>query len=181
MTVELEILGAACQRMRRDPKPSWVEFFREILGLQGLIRRHYRTPEDLANFYATETYAEILLMLSRLRERRFNREDPNEPTRVVTVRMPKSMHEALRAEACEHRTSMNQVCLSKLLQPIAPELVPRERWNPRQGPETDVDDRYEQATCPKCGAEDCEVAGQTDGKRRVQCSRCGEIVRFYSA
>lgn len=40
-----------------------------------------------------------------------------EPTRIVTVRMPKSLHEQLKAEAHERRTSMNQLCINKLLRP----------------------------------------------------------------
>ena len=35
------------------------------------------------------------------------------------------MHEALRIEAYEHRTSMNKLCISKLLQFIDTENVPR--------------------------------------------------------
>jgi hypothetical protein len=49
-----------------------------------------------------------------------------EPTRVITVRLPKSLHESLRAEAHEKRTSMNKLCISKLLQFIDTDLVPTE-------------------------------------------------------
>ena len=45
---------------------------------------------------------------------------------MITVRLPKSLHEALRAEAHEHRTSMNKLCISKLLQFIDNEKVPAE-------------------------------------------------------
>jgi predicted HicB family RNase H-like nuclease len=50
--------------------------------------------------------------------------NPDEPTRVITVRLPKCLHEALRAEAHEHRTSMNKLCISKLLQFIDEGMVP---------------------------------------------------------
>jgi hypothetical protein len=43
---------------------------------------------------------------------------------VITVRLPKSLHEALRHEAHNHKTSMNKLCISKLLQVIADDLVP---------------------------------------------------------
>ena len=49
-----------------------------------------------------------------------------EPTRVVTVRIPRSLHDALRVEAHEHRTSMNKLCISKLLQFIDTGMVPAE-------------------------------------------------------
>jgi hypothetical protein len=66
-------------------------------------------------------------MLAKLRE---NDADlpggPREPTRVITVRLPKSLHESLRAEAHDRRTSMNKLCISKLLQVVDEELVPTE-------------------------------------------------------
>ena len=107
--------------------PDWVTFFREILGLSGVVRRTYRTPHGLAEFERTETYAEILQMLTRLRERASGTEGPREPTRVITVRLPKSLHETLRVEAHEHCVSMNKLCISKLLQFIENELIPKER------------------------------------------------------
>ena len=107
-------------------KPDWMTFFREILGLNGIVRRIYRNADALAEFERTETYAEVLQMLTRLRERAVSNEDPQEPTRVITVRLPKSLHEKLRVEAHEHHTSMNKLCISKLLQFIENELIPKE-------------------------------------------------------
>jgi len=107
--------------------PDWVTFFREVLGLDGLIRRSYATPEELAQFEQSEEYQQIQQMLAKLRER--GSETPNgskEPTRVITVRLPKSLHEALRAEAHDRHTSMNKLCISKLLQVVDGELVPVE-------------------------------------------------------
>jgi len=108
--------------------PDWVGFFRKILGLNGLVRRTYATPERLAEFERSDTHAEILQMLTRLREWTVSPDDSQEPTRVITVRLPKSLHEALRFEADEHHTSMNKLCISKLLQFIESGLIPRERW-----------------------------------------------------
>ncbi len=104
--------------------PDWVSFFREILGLNGLVRRTYPTQEALQDFERTEAYAEIQQMLTKLRERETEAGAPQEPTRVITVRLPKSLHEMLRAEAHEHRTSMNKLCISKLLQFIDTQFVP---------------------------------------------------------
>ena len=104
-------------------QPDWVAFFREVLGVDGLIRRLFATPEELAAFEKTDEYAEIQQMLAKLRERTSNGGDGKEPTRVITVRLPKSLHESLRAEAHDRKTSMNQLCISKLLQMIDGELV----------------------------------------------------------
>ena len=108
-------------------RPSWVTFFREVLGVDGIVRQAYSTPEALAHFEQTPEYQKIQQMLAKLRE---NDSDlpggPREPTRVITVRLPKSLHESLRAEAHDRRTSMNKLCISKLLQVIEEGLVPAE-------------------------------------------------------
>jgi len=106
--------------------PDWVTFYREILGLNGAVRRHFASKEALAQFEQTESYAAIQQMLTKLRERASVQIDPPEPTRVITVRLPKSVHEALRVEAHEHCTSMNKLCISKLVQFIDDQLVPEE-------------------------------------------------------
>ena len=105
---------------------DWVTFYREIFGLRGIVRHVFPAREALAAFEQTDVYQGVLNMLTKLREQGPTAMDPDEPTRVITVRMPKSMHEALRAEAHEHRTSMNKLCISKLLQFIDNERVPAE-------------------------------------------------------
>ncbi len=106
--------------------PDWVTFYREILGLRGVVRHVFPSQEMLAAFEQTEAYQEILHMLTKLREQGPTTVDDGETTRVITVRLPKSLHETLRAEAHEHRTSMNKLCISKLLQIIDNNKVPSE-------------------------------------------------------
>jgi predicted HicB family RNase H-like nuclease len=106
--------------------PDWVAFFREVLGVGGVVRQSFRTPEELSRFEQTEQYTEIQHMLAKLRERSGDLTSPKEPTRVITVRLPQSLHESLRTEAHERRTSMNKLCISKLLQMVDRELVPVE-------------------------------------------------------
>jgi predicted HicB family RNase H-like nuclease len=109
--------------------PDWVTFFREVLGIEGVINKAYSKAEELAQFQQTQEYAEIQQMLAKLRERSKAvpmPDDSQEPTRVITVRLPKSLHESLRAEAHERRTSMNKLCISKLLQVVDEELIPTE-------------------------------------------------------
>ena len=97
--------------------PDWVTFFREVLGVGGLVRRLFNTPEELAAFEKTAEYAEIKNMVARLRERAgAPAESTKETTRVITVRLPASLHESLKYEANERNTSINQLCISKLLQ-----------------------------------------------------------------
>ena len=109
-------------------QPDWVTFFREVLGTEGVIRRLFPSDEEMRLFELTTEYQEIQQLMAKLRDRReVVVEEPvndREPTRVITVRLPKSLHEALRAEAHQRQTSMNKLCISKLLQVIADELVP---------------------------------------------------------
>ncbi|MCE9556072.1 MAG: toxin-antitoxin system HicB family antitoxin [Planctomycetes bacterium] len=107
--------------------PDWVTFFREVLGIDGIVRKAYADQDAMTEFEKTNEYIEIQQMVAKLRERNgVAIQDDSEPTRVITVRMPKSLHEALRAEAHDRHTSMNKLCISKLLQMIDEQLVPQE-------------------------------------------------------
>ena len=96
-------------------QPDWITFFREVLGVDGLLRQLFMTPEELAAFEQTPAYAEIQQMLATLRANAARTENGKEPTRVITVRLPESLHKSLLREAWEHSTSMNQLCITKLL------------------------------------------------------------------
>jgi predicted HicB family RNase H-like nuclease len=104
-----------------------VTFFREILGVEGAVRKAFPTFDDLTAFEQSQQFDKIQKYLVRLREKRSSVDAENEPTRVITVRLPKSMHEYLRAEAHDLHTSMNKLCISKLLQVIGEDLIPNER------------------------------------------------------
>jgi hypothetical protein len=109
-------------------QPDWVTFYREILGVKGLVRQTYPSQPQLAEFRETPAYEGIQMMLSELRKRGPQKIDlEEEPTRVITIRIPKSLHEGLFAEAHEHLTSINKLCISKLLQFIENEMVPQDR------------------------------------------------------
>ena len=119
-----EIQRQAESWFSRDP--DWVTFYREVMGLHGVVRRYYTTRQSMAEFEQTEVYLEIQQMLTKLRRQGPPAKDPEEPTRVITVRLPKSLHETLRVEAHEHHTSMNKLCISKLLQFVDAQMVPAE-------------------------------------------------------
>jgi len=119
-----EVYRVAMELFRQEP--DWVTFFREILGLDGVIRRVFTTPEALVQYEKTPFYTEIQKMLAKLRKRSKLPLDDKEPTRVITVRMPKSLHESLRAEAHDRHTSINKLCITKLLQLTDTTLVPTE-------------------------------------------------------
>jgi predicted HicB family RNase H-like nuclease len=97
-------------------KPDWVTFFRETLGVNGAARSVFTTQAEYVSFEKCAEYNEIQQMVLNLRNRKIPGNGSNEPTRVITVRLPESLHEALKAEASDHNTSMNKLCISKLLQ-----------------------------------------------------------------
>ncbi|MBI1246510.1 toxin-antitoxin system HicB family antitoxin [bacterium] len=106
--------------------PDWVTYFREILGVEGVVHRLFPQPEEFTKFEQSEEYSEIQLMIVKLRERSNVQSEAKEPTRVITVRLPKSLHESLRVEAHSRRTSMNKLCISKLLQVIDDSMIPND-------------------------------------------------------
>lgn len=113
---------AACRVAHEtyEKTKDWVVFFREILGVDGLLRRVYPTAQELADFQKTPEYAEIQQLVIRLRNRHAQG-DGREVTRVITVRIPSSLHEFLKAEAHDRKTSINQLCIDKLLQALVEE------------------------------------------------------------
>jgi predicted HicB family RNase H-like nuclease len=114
-------------RQLYDSEPDWVTFFREVLGVDGVVRREFPRLEDLTAFEKSSEFEQIQQWLTKLREKKNATDTESEPTRVITVRLPKSMHEYLRTEAHDLRTSMNKLCISKLLQVIEQDKIPTER------------------------------------------------------
>ena len=127
-----QILQSARQLF--ESEPDWVTFFREILGVDGVVRRQFTRLEDLTAFEKSQEFEQIQKWLVKLREQKNATDTESEPTRVITVRLPKSMHEYLRTEAHDLRTSMNKLCISKLLQVIGEDMIPNERGGASSSP-----------------------------------------------
>ena len=117
------------QRAQRlyDQDPDWVTFFREVLGVDGVVRQTFPSLDELTSFEKSSEYDQIQQWIVKLREKRSAGDTDSEPTRVITVRLPRSMHEYLKTEAHDLRTSMNKLCISKLLQVIEQHKIPTER------------------------------------------------------
>ena len=120
-----EVLNAAIERF--PSCTSWATFYREILGTEGIVRHYFPTSEQMRYWEASPEFAEVLEMLTALRATERNKADSTEPQRVITVRIPRSLHEALTLEAEQHQTSINKLCVSKLLNGIANRFVPKEK------------------------------------------------------
>ena len=121
LMIQKEGFTGRCQKVLQvakplfHEKPDWVTFFRETLGVKGAARAVFPSQEEYVLFEQSAEFAEIQKMVASLRTRKAGG-SKNEVTRVITVRLPESLHEALKAEASDHNTSMNKLCISKLLQ-----------------------------------------------------------------
>ncbi len=119
---EAQVYRIADELYQRNP--DWVTFYREVMGIDGIIRRSFPNQSELILFEQSNEYSDIQQMVAKLRERASEPAENREPTRVITVRLPKSLHESLRTEAHERKTSMNKLCISKLLQMVDGGLIP---------------------------------------------------------
>lgn len=119
---ERHVYQAAEQLYRK--KPDWVTFFREILGVEGIVRTAFPSVAAMAEFEKTDEYTAIQQMLVKLRSANPGGPPVEEVDQVITIRLPKSMHAALKDEAHGFKTSMNKLCISKLLQIIDRQLIP---------------------------------------------------------
>lgn len=125
-SMTVEGFASRCQKVlqvARDlhaRKPDWVTFFRETLGVNGAARSVFPNQEDYVQFEQSQEFTEIQQLVATLRTRKTSN-GKNEATRVITVRLPESLHESLKAEAADHNTSMNKLCISKLLQALIEE------------------------------------------------------------
>ncbi len=104
--------------------PIWTCFFREVLAVGGLTHALFPTPDEYAEFMCASQYDQIQQMLTALRSRDLPESDPNDPQRMITVRLPKSLHESLCAEAAQMKVSINRLCISRFLQVLDQKMVP---------------------------------------------------------
>ena len=117
---------------------SWVEFYREMLGSEGVVRKLYPVSDEMRFFEASNEFAELQEMVAAMRSQDSSKGDATEPERMITIRLPKSLHDALRIEADEMNLSINKLCISKLLQRIESRFIPIQqgrRRGRRPGPQ----------------------------------------------
>ena len=100
---------------------DWNVFYREMLGPEGIVNEECQTVFDRQIFEVSPEFKVILGMIACLRCRKHEGE---EKLRMLTIRIPESLHSSLREEAHRYCTSMNQLAISKLLQGVDPNHVP---------------------------------------------------------
>jgi len=104
---------------------DWAQFFRLVLGRNGLVARAFSSPEEMDWFTDSESYVRLHEMWAALRRTQEGKKAVGEPLVVMTIRVPKSLHENLIDEAHRLQTSVNKLCVAKLGRAISGRFVPK--------------------------------------------------------
>lgn len=119
-------------------KPDWLDFYRAVMSLDGVLRTAFPTAELLGQFEATEEYAQIEKMLADLRDQGTPVQS-EETQRVLTIRMAQYIHDNIKEEARERGISINRLCLAKLGQRLVEaDAPPRESRPEKMAPASEA-------------------------------------------
>jgi hypothetical protein len=110
-----EVLDYAEQRAVQAA--DWMELSNALFAPDGKATQAFPTPAEKTAFCKTAEYKQILALMNRL---------PSPPVKevhdltasangAISVRLPRSVHAALLAEARAEGVSLNQLCVSKLV------------------------------------------------------------------
>ena len=104
--------------------PTWTAFYREVLGVDGVARKLFCDAEDMCAYECSEEHSKVLEMLTVLRSRDLPDCDPNEAQRMITVRIPKSLHDSICKEANDLQVSVKKLCITRLVQRVDRGQIP---------------------------------------------------------
>ncbi len=92
---------------------NWLQAQNALYGPGGKYQELFSTPQDRTAFSGSVADKELNLLLESLPEPE-SQSPAREASGKLLVRMPKSVHQALIAEAEDEEVSLNQLILSKL-------------------------------------------------------------------
>jgi len=104
--------------------PTWTAFYRETLGGDGVSRSLFKDMDEAREYDASDEHSKVMEMLTVLRSRDLPENDPHEQQRMITVRIPKSLHDSICDEANALAVSVNKLCISRLLQKVDLSMIP---------------------------------------------------------
>jgi HicB family len=110
-----QVLKFAEQRAKKAA--DWIELHNALFGIDGEATRLFPTEADRTAFCRTPEYKSLLALMDELpapRAREFG-ELLTTANGAISVRLPRTIHAALLAEAKAEGVSLNQLCLSKLV------------------------------------------------------------------
>lgn len=102
---------------RADKAADWTELSNALFGMGGKATELFPNESERTAFCGTEQYKQILALMDSL---------PHPPVKgfvdmiasangAISVRLPRSVHAALLAEAKAEGVSLNQLCAAKLI------------------------------------------------------------------
>ncbi len=109
---EVELVRFA-EKMR--PKcADWMELHNAIFGIGGKAGELFRSQAERSAFSESSAYKRIQKLIRELPPPSGMSAQTKNAKGAILVRLPKSVHAALLAEADEEGVSLNQLCLAKL-------------------------------------------------------------------
>jgi hypothetical protein len=104
-------------QQRAAKATDWIELSNALFGLGGKATELFATESERIAFCRTEEYKRVLALMDTL---------PHPPVKgfvdmvasangAISVRLPRSVHAALLAEARAEGVSLNQLCVAKLI------------------------------------------------------------------
>lgn len=102
---------------RAQQSSDWVDLHNALFGIGGKATELFPTESERAAFIRTQECRRIFAMLNRLPKPAVKEfaEMLATANGAISVRLPRSVHAALLAEAKAEGISLNQLCLSKLV------------------------------------------------------------------
>jgi hypothetical protein len=109
------VLAFAQERAARAA--DWIELSNALFGLGGKATEVFATDSERTAFCRTEEYKQILALLDTLPRPQVKGfvEMVASANGAISVRLPRSVHAALLAEAKAEGVSLNQLCVAKLV------------------------------------------------------------------
>ncbi|SRR5712692_303878 len=110
-----KVLEFAQQRAARAT--DWIELSNALFGPGGKATEVFATETERTAFCRTEEYKRILALMNTLPQPRVKGfvEMVASANGAISVRLPRSVHAALLAEAKAEGVSLNQLCVAKLV------------------------------------------------------------------
>jgi hypothetical protein len=96
---------------------DWLELHFALFGVNGKATELFPTAANRSAFLRTDEYKRLLALMDTLPRPKNNeiREVVSSANGAISVRLPRSVHAALLAEAKAEGVSLNQLCVAKLV------------------------------------------------------------------
>lgn len=102
---------------RAKESRDWLDLHFAVFGVGGKATEVFANEAERAAFLKTPEYKRLLALIERLPRpaQKDVRELVSSANGAISVRLPRSVHAALLAEAQAEGVSLNQLCVSKLV------------------------------------------------------------------